>query len=398
MPTMVRGIRTTDGVSSSLIKRQVWEAIYNFKPYQTPVTQFLWASKRNKYSVGNPKFELQEDVLVPHSDVVTDALTGGAATESDVVVTNIGYFKAGDVIRNTTANENYLVTAVDTANSEIDISKVGSGNITATAANWTALIIGSSFAEASASAVALSTQGTFPFSYTQIHKKAVHMSGTQMATVNYGGSDWANQRVKSTEELKNDIERAFIFGIRHLTSTAGAYVRYSSGLLDTTSGAMGITDASQYVGDDVPTESYFFKTFCKNLFAKGSNEKTLLCGSDLLLGINEYSAVKQQTKVGEMEYGYDVNVILTPFGRLRLVWHPFLEGEYANWGIGVDRDDNLKYVFLSGNGVNRDVQYQENIQVDDEDERKDQYLAEIGMHLAGGSQGVHRVLKPGASA
>lgn len=337
-------------------------------------------------------------MLVPHSDVIVDALAGGAATEADVVVTNIGYFKVGDVIRNTTANENYYVTAVDTDNTEINIAKAGSGNITATAANWTAMIIGTGFAEGSASAEALSTQGTFPYNYTQIHKKAVHMTGTQMATVNYGGSDWANQRAKSTEELKNDLEREWLFGIRHIVTTAGAYIRFGSGLLDTTSGGMGITDASQYIGDDFCTESYFFKTFCKNLFAKGSNEKTLLCGSDAILGINDFSAVKIQTKVGEKEFGYDLNTILTPFGRLNLIWHPFLEGEYSNWAIGVDRDDNLKYAYLSGNGVNRDVQYQESIHTPDEDERKDQYLAEVGMQLAGGSQGVHRVLKPGAVA
>lgn len=399
MPTMVRGIRTTDLVSSSLIKREVWDAIYNFKPYQTPVMQYLFANKRNKYKVGNPKVEIQEDVLVPHSDVVTDALTGGATTEADVVVTNIGYFKVGDVIRNTTANENYRVTAVDTANVEIDIKKVGSGNITATAANWTALIIGPAFAEGAASAQALSTQGTFPYNYTEILKGAVHMSGTQKATENYGGNDWTHQWVKATEEIKNFIERLSIFGVRHLDSgTAGGYIRHTGGFIDTQTDAMGIQDVSQYIGDDFCTESYFFKTYCKNLFAKGSNEKVLYCGSDALLAINEFSAVKQQTKVGEKEYGYDVNLILTPFGRAKLVWQPFMEGEYSNWVFGVDRDDYLKYFYLSANGENRDLHFEENIGTPGTDEDKAQYLAEMGFHLAGSGQGVHRRLYPGASA
>lgn len=399
MPTMVRGIRTTDLVSSSLIKREVWEAIYNFKPYQTPVMQFLFANKRNKYAVGNPKVEIQEDVLVPHSDTVTDALTGGATTEADVVVTNIGYFKVGDVIRNTTANENYRVTAVDTANAEIDIKKVGSGNITATVANWTALILGPAFAEGSASAQALSTQGTFPFNYTEIMKQAIHMSGTQKATVNYGGNDWTHQWVKATEEIKNFIERMSLFGVRHLDSaTAGGYIRHTGGFIDTQTDSMGIQDVSQYVGDDFCTESYFFKTYCKNLFAKGSNEKVLYCGSDALLAINEFSAVKQQTKVGEKEYGYDVNLILTPFGRARLVWQPFMEGEYSNWVFGVDRDDYLKYFYLSANGENRDLHFEESIGTPGTDEDKAQYLSEMGFHLAGSGQGVHRRLYPGASA
>ena len=395
----VRGIRTTDLVSSSLIKRSVFDAIYNFKPYQTPNAQFLMASKRNKMATGNPKFELQEDVLLPHSDTVTDALAGGSTTEADIVVGTVSMFKVGDIIRNTTAHENYRVTAADTASDgEIDIIKVGSGNITATAAGWTALIIGTAFAEGSAAAQALSTQGTFPYNYTQILKKAVHISGTQTATENYGGDDWTHQRVKATEEWKNDIERSSFFGIRHIVTTAGGYIRSSGGMLDTTSGAMGITDASQYIGDDFCTEDYFFKTFCKNLFAKGSNQKDLLVGSDALLGINDFSKVKQQTKVPETVYGVDIQSILTPFGKLRLIWHPFLEGEYSNWAVGVDRDGYFKYRFLSANGVNRDMQFQSDIAAVGTDEKKSQYLAEIGFHLAGGSQGVHRVLKPGASA
>lgn len=51
----VRGIRTTDLVSSSLIKRDVYEAIYNFKPYQTPIVQFFLANKFAKLRTGNPK-------------------------------------------------------------------------------------------------------------------------------------------------------------------------------------------------------------------------------------------------------------------------------------------------------------------------------------------------------
>lgn len=391
--TTVRGVRTTDLVSSSLAKRDVYEAIYNIDPYQTPITQFFLANKTAKYAVGNPKFELQEDVLVPHSDIITTALSGGSTTETGLTPTNVGYFKVGDVIRNTTADENYRVTAVSTT---IDLQKVGSGNITATAANWTALIIGSAFAEATTSAQALSTQGTFPYNYAQIFKKSVNMSGTQMATVNYGGNDWAHQREKATKEFKNDLERMWMFGVRGLDTTSGANIWYSGGFIDQTSGAVGITDRTQYVGTDFASEDVFFNTYCKNLFAKGSNSKVLYCGADAILKINDFSKVKQQTKVADTEYGINIETILTPFGRAQLQWHPFLEGAYSNWVFGLDRNDYLKYAFLSGNGVSRDMMYQTEIQTPDDDERKDQYLAQVGLHLAGGSQGIHRTLYPGA--
>jgi len=77
------------------------------------------------------------------------------------------------------------------------------------------------------------------------------------------------------------------------------------------------------------------------------------------------------------------------------VWHPMLESAYSTWGIGVDQQDYMKYRYLSGNGVNRDMQYQDNIGTVGTDERKAQYLAEVGMDFAGGGQGVHRILYPG---
>jgi len=348
------------------------------------------------------KFEIQEDVLVPHLVALSSAISGGSTTENLTAAVDYIYVKQNDLLLNPSNGEVYRVTSAVTT-STVAVTRWPSGNITADAnAARTLIVIGTAFAEKTTSAQALSTQGTFPINYTQILKKAVNMSGTQMATENYGGSDWTNQRVKATEEFKLDIERMTVFGVQGLVTTSGAHVRASSGFTDQTAGGMGITDASQFVGGETGTgfctETFFFETFCKNLFAKGSNRKTLYCGANALIGINNFSAVKQQTKVADKEYGYNVQTILTPFGEANLVWHPILEQSFANWVIGVDKEDYLKYRFLSSNGVNRDIQYQTNIHTPDSDERKDQYLAEIGMHLAGGSQGVHRLLKNGASA
>lgn len=396
----VAGIRTTDLASTSfaLMKRSVYDAMFDFKPYQTPITQFYMANKRNKIAVGNPKFEAIEDTLIPYTATVTSIAASGTA-QTIVLDANGLAFPVGTVLRIHNTHENCVVTTCTSATS---IAVRALDNSTALTATTGSLVhaIGIVSTEGAASPVAASTVATQPYNYTQINKRAVHMSGTQMASVNYGmSSDWTHQRMKATEEFKLDIERGSVFGIRSILTTSGAHHRFAGGLLDmATTDGMGIQDYSQYVGDDFADEDFFFKTYCKNLFAKGSNEKVLYCGADALIGINDFSKVKVQTKVAEKEYGVDVQTILTPFGRAKLVWHPLLEGEYANWVIGVDRDDYMKYAYLSGNGVNRDMQWQDNIHTPDEDERKAQYLAEWGPWLAGGAQGVHRVLKPGASA
>lgn len=337
--------------------------------------------------------------MFPYSDTLGAAITGGAATEA-LTMTTGAYWKVNDVMRNIEKDENYRVTAV--SGNTVTVAMVGSGNITATANGSTMLNIGYAAKEGDTAAQFLSTQSTFPYNYTQIFRKTINLSGTQAATENYGGDDWLNQRMKSTEEFKLDIERAFVYGIRYLVTTSGANVWTTGGLLDGSNA--GISDVSQFVGTDFCTEDYFFGTYCKNLFAKGAREKTLYCGSTALQAINDYSKVKQKTQVSEDEYGVDVQYILTPFGRAKLQWHPLLEGTsaagggYSNWVIGVDRDEYMKYRFLSANGVSRDMQYNSDIHTPGTDERKAEYLAQIGLHLAGGGQGYHRILKGGASA
>lgn len=401
--TIVTGGRTTDLVSSSLIKRDVYEAIFLFKPYQTPMTQFFMANKYAKARTGNPKYEAQEDILVPYRTTTSSVAASNTAQNLTVPSGEGLYFKAGDVIRIHLTNENARVQS--SASTTINILPLdGSGGtaFTLVAASTVLSRVGFAAAEKGLSPTALSTQSTFPYSYTQILKQSVNLSGTQEATDNYGGDDWTNQRMKATEEFKLDIERMSIYGIRNVTATAGGYIRFSSGLLDTTSGAMGITDATQFVGGSdgttFATEDEFFLTYVPTLFAKGSNRKTLYCGSSAIALIGGYSRVKQQTRVAESEYGYAIDTIKTQFGMIDLVWHPLLEGSYTNWAIGVDKEGFMKYRFLNANGKNRDIQFQENIQTPDSDERKSQYLAEIGFQLAGGSQGVHRKLYPGAVA
>jgi hypothetical protein len=66
--------------------------------------------------------------------------------------------------------------------------------------------------------------------------------------------------------------------------------------------------------------------------------------------------------------------------------------------IAIDRDDYMKFRYLAANGENRDFQYQDNIGTPGTDARKAQYFAEVGFQLAGGSQGVHGVLYPGATS
>jgi hypothetical protein len=360
--------------------------MYLFEPFQTPITQWMWFQNSNNYTVGNPKFELMEDTLVPHTDTLTVAVAGGGTTEN-LTVTDYRLYQLGTLIHQPLNQETYRVTATPSSTT-VAVAKVGSGNITACAAGVVILSSGA-YSEGSAAAIAVSTISTFPYNYCQIDKEAINLTNTQKNTDNYGGDDWTNQQAKALKQIKLKIERSALFGRRFLIASSSSVkgTRMTGGLFDSD---VGVTDYSQYTGYECD-ETFFFKTFLPALYAKGTNVKKMYCGIDLMLQINDYSKAKQFTNVVEKEYGVDITKIKHPQGVLELQWHPMFEREYSYWGLALDRGDYIKHVTLK----NRGLQYEENLTIGT-DEKKDQYIIEHGWHIAGAGQGVHRQIKPGA--
>jgi hypothetical protein len=179
----VAGIRTTDLASTSfaLLKRSVYDAMFDFKPYQTPIAQYFMANKRNKIAVTQPKFEVIEDTLIPYTATVTNIAASGTA-QTLVLDANGLAFPVGTVLRIDGTNENCYVTTCTSATS-IAVRALDNSTALTTVAGSVVRAIGNISTEGAASPVAASTVATQPYNYTQINKRAVHMSGTQMACV-----------------------------------------------------------------------------------------------------------------------------------------------------------------------------------------------------------------------
>ena len=75
-------------------------------------------------------------------------------------------------------------------------------------------------------------------------------------------------------------------------------------------------------------------------------------------------------------YGLDVTSFVTPHGTLKFVKHPLLVGGYDGHGIVLDPEE-LSYRNLQG----RDTKLNTNIQLPDEDGKKEEYITEAGLEL-----------------
>jgi len=390
--TSVSGARATSNVSSSAAKREVDEALVTFEPYQTPIMTHLLSSKFGKKPTGNQKYEWMQSSLLPRTDTVT--LSGGASSEDNITVGDSTLYQVGTKFVVDESGEVVIVDSI--ASSQIDVTKIGSGNITA-AASKTVHFLGDSFEQGSSSATALSANRNFPFNYVGIQKRAVHVTGSQKATIEYGPSDWNRNKMDRMAEFKMDVEMNFLKGIRD-TNTGfqnGSFTQFEAGgCFDTTAGF--ISSIYAYSGAAIG-EDYFFNTLLRGAYSRGSNRKRLYAGASLLLDINSFSKVKQQTRVEESVYGVDITRIKHPFGVLELAWHPMLDGDtFSKEGVLMDLGrDYVKYRYLAGNGENRDMDFKDYREYFSEsDSDKGEWLGEVGLQISGDE--YHALVKPAA--
>jgi hypothetical protein len=361
-----------------------------FKPYQSPILTRLLTSGFGKKPSGSQKFEWQYSVLLPRTTTVT--LAGGAANEDNITVGATDLFQVGTKF---VVDANGQVCIVDSiAGAQIDVTKLGSGNITAVTTS-TVHFLGDSFEQGSSSATAKSVNKAFEYNYCEILKRSVHETRSKAATVEYGPEDWMRNKMDRMEEFKYDVEMNFIAGIRDDNTgfQNGSFTQYhAGGVLDTTANFI----SPSYAYTDPMTESFFFDTFIKGAYSQGSNEKTLYAGNTLLTYINNYSKNTStlQTQVADKVYGVDIRRVVHNFGVLNLVWHPMLEGTiYGKKGILIDDAAGyLKYRYLSGNGINRDLQWEEFDFIKEQDGRKGQWIAEAGIQVEGNP--YHAILQP----
>lgn len=385
--TSVSGSRATTNTGSSTAKREVDEQLLTHKPYQTPILQELIANQSRRRPTGNQKFEWMFTSLLPQTDTVT--LAGGAANQDNITVGDSTLYQVGTKFVVDTTGEVIIVDSI--ASSQIDVTKIGSGNITA-GTSVTVHFLLDSFEQGSSSATAKSVNKEFPFNYVEIFKRSVEETESQQATVEYGANDWNEQRMNRMEEFKYGIERNFLHGIRSSATGVqnGSYTQfYTGGVFDSTANYV-----QQLYAYSSLTEAYFFDTFLQGWFSRGSDRKRLYCGADVLTAINNFSKVKQQTAVMETVYGVNIQRIRSPYGEVELVWHRMLDGAtFTDKAVGLDMGGNyISYRYLAGNGISRDFAFKEYPHLEEQERRKGEWKCEIGFQIQ--APEYHAILEP----
>ena len=371
-PTVNVGIRGTTILGTETRRvRDVSAAMARLEPDAGPLVTLTGKISGQNEATDDPKFEWFEDELLPRFDVLGGtALTAGA---SSMVVTNYKYFRKGDLVR--VADGEIVYVSADPSSTTVAITRAfGETTAAAAAAGARLHIIGNTNEEGATSRTVLTTQRSPKFNYCQIFRTPFGVTNTQKGTKQFAGQDLDEERAKQLIEHKKDIELSFILGERS-ENTSGTHPKRA------TRGAVKfITTNVKNVAQLTEPE---WEDFLRPAFRYGSSEKIVLCSPKLIQVINGFGRGKLETKSDESTYGITMTQYQNAGRKVMLVEHKLLTNDsladltgIAGWGILLDIRD-LKMRYMQG----RTAALKQNIQANDEDSQKDEYLSEVGLEL-----------------
>ncbi len=306
-------------------------------------------------------------------DAIDNAL-GFDENATKIIFDTGDVFSVGSIVKVPRTGECILVTAINPDGDNADEFTVVRGFGTTAAAalvNDDPVVVIGNVNEEGATAPAIKHGAeTEVYNYTQIFRTVFGLTNTAKATSTYGGNDFAYQQKKKGIEHAVDMARSFYFGQLKLDTTGTHPKRSTRGLL-------AFLNQNNYDAGGALTQDEFDQNICEKLFLYGSKEKLLLASPRLLSVMNGWALGKLQVEIGETTFGLAVTKYVSPHGVLNIVPEPLFEGAvYGGYGVCLDVA-NVKYRPLKG----RDTKLLTNIQANDADERKDEYLTEAGLEV-----------------
>lgn len=235
-------------------------------------------------------------------------------------------------------------------------------------------IIGSAYSEGSASQRGVARVPIDASNYTQIFKTPFEITNTAKATETRDGDDALTEmQAENLGWHAEDIERSFLFGVKSsATDSDGELVRTTMGLK-----AFMTTNVSDYSGAGTVDNLF---TYYEQLFRYGAETRLGFAGNQFVLRLNKLvSAIGDFTWGDTLEvYGMKLREFITPFGTVMYKRHPLLTLDpYYNNSCWHVSPENMIIRPLKG----RDTKLEENIQNNDEDKTKHQFITELGFEL-----------------
>jgi hypothetical protein len=315
--------------------------------------------------------------------------TTGYATSATTLIVDTGNGEdlvAGDVllveaaITSSYTHELLVVSSV-TDSSTFVVKRGQAGTTAATIADNVYLTkIGNVYEEGSTSPNASTRNPIKLYNYCQIFKTAYRITESAKVTKARTGDPLKNDKKRKMFDHSVAMELAFFFGKRYeTTGTGGKPLRFTGGILYM---------LSQYASTRItafttsPTETTLLNAVYPiwDYNSDAGTERIALCGNGFMNELNKLAKNSSSTRInfnGFVNlYGMKLQRWIFPQGEIYLKTHPLFNthGRFTNDAFICDASI-LLYRYL------RDTKNQDNIQANDADEQKGQWIGEVGLEM-----------------
>lgn len=386
----IAGLRGTGNFATDERPKNFREMILWREPNgNAPLTALL--SKMKKETTDDPEFswyEEEQNIVRLTAAIVTATAT----TTFGISAGNALNLKEGDVLlvenateTNAYSDEVVRVAVTPTATNSISVTRAVAGTAAAIAAGASLTLIGSSYAEGTSAPDAVSRNPTKVSNLTQIFKDVYELTGTAEQTNFRTGDPIKNDKKRKMFDHSSRQEFAYILGKKvETTGTNGKPLRYTGGLIE----ALAAQTATYAHCATVFTTTVTVDTFLAAVYpvfdygtgAGSSNERLVFCGNGALNVMNKLAKGDGTINYdGTVKvYGMELQKYVLPQGTLYFKSHPLMNvhGRFKNSMLIID-PAGLVYRPLRG----RDTAFKDNIQANDADSRKGQWLTEAGLEF-----------------
>lgn len=347
-----------------------------------PLTALL--SKMKSEKVSDPEFNWWEEELRPvrlqiNGVINTTTVTSFVVQAESATVSGALNLVAGDVLLIETgdAGTEEIVRVVNvTSDTAFEVVRAQAGTTVAAIPNNTYLTkVGNVFSEGASSPNVSARNPTKKTNYCQIFKTAYQLTKTAELTKTRTGDPLKNDKKRKMFDHSVALETAFMFGKPYeTTGSNGKPMRF-------TGGARHFVTSNRTVFSTTPTESTFLSAVQGVFNYEGGgagNERIVFGGNGFYTSLNKLAKAGMQIRTDDVVrlYGMELQKWILPQGTLYFRTHPLMNVHgrftYSAWGLN---PASMVYRYL------RDTALQDNIQANDVDTHKGQYLTEAGLEF-----------------
>lgn len=334
-----------------------------------PLNALMEKMKRSVRSTSIKPEWIEKDMGTP-TTTLNGAIDNQAATTTVNVAAGTGpMFDVNDIlwIPSATGGEQMLVTA-RTTDALTVVRNWGSAGLAAHADGSQIVKLSSSYAEGATSGVGVKIKPSMPYNVTQIHRTPIELTRSEMQIKRYErGEKGARQDARRDAMILHleGVERSFING--DLKEDVSTNRRVAKGILRYIT-----TNREDLQGSLTKAR---FDSFLKDVMFNGGGKYVLAASGTFMEALHAEVLSKSNMNItpATKEWGLDVTRYLSPFGKCDVFYHrvlsQMLEDNYGGCAMLLDMSLVTKYYLQK-------MILRENIQANDADGFKDEYLEE----------------------